>query len=72
MQVSVSLLFTGFRIKDNLTDKQASRDTGQDFTVLVKQAVVCPVNAVTVEVPREALKTKAGDSILFSYCQQIP
>lgn len=72
MQVSVSLLFTGFRINDNLTDKQASKDTEQDFTVLVKQAVVCPVNAVTVKVPSEAIKDKAGNILHFSDCQQIP
>lgn len=38
------------------------------FTVLVVQAAVGPVDGVTVKVPDEALKLKAGDILQFYYC----
>lgn len=65
-QDPIFLLFRDIAGLQKRPDKETGfKDTEHDFTVLVIQTVVCPVNEVPVKVPNEALKEKAGDILDF-------
>lgn len=75
MQVLIFLLFRGNvgckkkkRKRKRTTEQQQRKAGPHGFTVLVTQAVVCPVHEV--KVPNEALKEKSGDRLHFSYHHQ--